>query len=587
MRLYDSRAYTQKQHNVRLVSTQEGKIWNRPSLSELNRYKNEGIQSSIDKDIATLLAKYDTLLDTFYSYPFLSGSIMQIARTISGSNYGVVPRDFSVKMNPELQNTTRSILNFFTNAFLKRRWNNIKDAVTPTAKIKLTVINLILFGQAGWEVIRDGRGAAIGFDFIHGVVIPNTEKNGTFKNPAYKVYPLGRANLGNPVEFDSPQDVVLFTDPAVTGEMIGRNYLESLLEYTIPADIYAAKSYLYMHKNYKSPAGIWTINDADDEEDWESISAYINSQYKGVNNYNSSAIVTNKQVDFKEFRAKSKDDAPYLEGRNFAKGEMAAVTGVPTAKLGISEDMDKSDLQVMKREFYESTLRPLVRLLEETIDEQVIGRYFYNKELVFQFDQPDFLTQLERATVARRLYESNSLNPNEVRAMFNKPPRDKDGELFRDEALIQSIEARAAATAETKKVERDGIDSEVGGPPSDRLPGVEPQEREPGDIGVSVASEAPRSERQRISLRSFTAMMNEIQQWERFMLDVALGNRAERQFMFKQLPPLLAEGIYSEVELLIFENPNQAERVQWVVALGATLRELIVEFYDVIESLED
>jgi HK97 family phage portal protein len=538
---------------------------------------------AFSKDIATLLMKYDTLISTFYKYPWLSGSVMQIAKTISGSGYDIVNASLEIKQTKVLQKKKEAVLNFFRNISSKKEWNNIKDTITTSVKFQMTVIHFLLFGQAAWEVNKDDEGNVIGFDYIHGLVVPNITHTGAFKSPAFVVYPWNAPDrLNNPISYEKSTDIILFSFPSVGGEFVGRTYLEALLEYTIPADIYAAKSYLSLHKNHRSPAGIWIVEDTDEDE-WEAVSTMIDTYYKGVENYASSAIVTSKKVEFKEFRSSAKDDAPYLEGRDFAKGEIAAVTGVPTSKLGVSEDMDKTDLQEMKRDFYESTIRPLIKILEETIDEQVIGRYFGTRELKLEFKEPDFLNGVERSSVARRYFEIGVFSPNDIRQKYlNEPPRE-GGDKYAEELRIGSNLFLPTKGGQNGKSAEQGIASEVGGAPRDRN-SSEKQERQPGNVGHTNATESVRNVK--ISRADFFSVLDEISLWEKFTTDILLGKRNPRKFEFRSIPPLLSEAMLSEADYAFSSTSSITEKLQWIYLITSTTKQLLMTFFDVVEDLE-
>src|SRR5690606_10785322 len=138
--------------------------------------------------------------ETFYKYPWLNASINHIAKNIAGYGYSLTPSDISTKFQKsKYDSQVKQIDGFLTNAYSKKRWENVKDVVTFTEKIRLTVTYLILFGYAGWEVIKDGRNSPSGFDFINGVVLPHTNEEGDFKDPAFLSYSIKGKNRFNPV----------------------------------------------------------------------------------------------------------------------------------------------------------------------------------------------------------------------------------------------------------------------------------------------------------------------------------------------------------------------------------------------------
>lgn len=546
--------------------------------------------SMIFKDVGSVLKDYRSLMEIFYSHPFLHGSLMQIAKVISGSGFDVVLSDINSKIKEEeKEKLSKPIYNLFNNKFVREKWTNIKDYVTFTEKIKMTVLYILLYNQAGWEVIRDGRGGVIGFDFINGLIIPNVDSMGYFKSPAWFVFPFGAESTSKYVSYDNPEDIVLFTRPAVDGKFYGKFDINALMEFTIPADIYAVKSYLGLHKNVNSPAGIWMVEDME-TEDFDDLAAMIRSHYRGTDNYGASAIVVNKQVDFKEFRAKSKDDAPYLEGRNFAKGETASVTGVPTSKLGISEDVDKSDLQSMRRDFYESTVRPITNLIEETINNQIISRYFSTTEVRFQFKQPDFLTALERSIVAGRLYQAGSMNPNEIRGSFlNLPPR-KGGDKYYEEIFSGGGSASPPFGSGKTMTTKPAQTEQGGSPAEDRAPGEKPKSAKVGDIGTKKTTTAPtvkNSETGKILINrgDYNNIVEELLKWEKFTRNIITEKRNKRNFNFEYVPNVLSDAINDEMNLMVWQQPEEQRLVNFM-NLSAIVSELILTFYDVIESVD-
>lgn len=538
-------------------------------------------------DIANILNRYKLYAETFYKYPWLSGSLNAVAKTISGSGFSVVPTDSSVELSAADEKTALKIYDFIKSAYSKKRWQNVKDSMTVINKLHLTVLYYVLFGQASWEVVKDGRGAPSGFDFMFGLTVPNINGEGEYLSPAYNFYPLTDVFAPKPVEFDDSSDVVLFSSPSLFGDFVGKTYMESLFEYTIPGDIYAARSYLSLHKNHNRPAGMWQTHEMDDD-DFDEFADQIENIYRGVDNYGASAIVVRGQVEFKEFRSAAKDDMPYHEGRRFALGEVAAVTGVPTAKLGVSEDMDKSDLQEMKREYYETTIRPIARTIEETIDEQVIRRFFGTTALRFKFEEPDFMKGLERSAVAKRFFDVGAVNPNEIRKMYlNLPPRE-GGEQYIEELRISSnvFLPQGKQAENLKGPGEDASTEEPGGSPRTRVAGSENQERQPGDVGASTATEMPRVEKMIINRDSYLEILKELQLWERFMIDTITGQRKKREFRFEKIPGVLAESMQKEYETLAPSDSTVEKKLQSLAIVSAVVREIIYEFFDVVESLD-
>jgi hypothetical protein len=81
----------------------------------------------------------------------------------------------------------------------------------------------------------------------------------------------------------------------------------------------------------------------------------------------------------------------------------------------------------MRREFHETSLIPLFKLIEVGLYEQIHVREFATPGWTFNFNSPDFLNAVEKATVHMRYYQVGVLSPNEIRKDLNMAPR--PGEL--------------------------------------------------------------------------------------------------------------------------------------------------------------
>lgn len=550
----------------------------KPSQGRIPRTKEGKIQA--------IFERYKILIDTMYKYPWLNSSISHIAKSVVGSGYSLTLADLSEGKNSSVDSKEKSIERYLESKYLQKssKFHNVKDLMTFSSKLTQTIIYYILFGYAAWETIFDDRGAASGFDFASELVIPNFRKNGDFKNPAYLGYPYFRDEPKEPSTYETPEKIVYFVNPAINGEFVGRTFLESLTNYVIPADIYAAYTYLNLHKNYSKPSGIWTVPNVDRDE-FKRFTQQLDQKYKGYENYGQSAIAVRGQVDFKEFRSPAKDDMPYIEGRKYSRNELATVLGVPTAMLGVPEDMDKSDMQSLQRQYYENTLRPITRVLEETINNQIIQRYFGTDELRFKFNQPDFMKAVERSSVARRFFEIGALSPNEIRRDYlRKPPRE-GGDLYVEELKIASNQFMAGTNPlnpNQKTEKQDG-----GGPPNDRVPGSEGQERQPGDVGHSTQEEITRPDRVEINRKDFQKMMDEVRKWQKIHVEMVLGERPHRKFEFREIPRSVAEAIHKEAEVLIYKPKDKTYRLQNVYRLTGIIIETLTTFFDVIESLDE
>ena len=458
------------------------------------------------------------LMDSVAVVPFLSASGAVVGRGTVGPGFDIVEAELE---GGGSKRKRQRILDFFN--YVSPMQSNVKDIYSSLAKIYTTAFSFRIFGHAAWEVIRDkATGAPLGFDVIPGVIKPNIEPDGKFKSPAYIQY-LRVSGVESKSEFRKPEDVIFFAVPDYGGGVYMAELL-SLSEYTLPSEIYAAIAYRSMHENRDAPySGFWyTPNDIDDST-FNRFVAMVNSRYTGADNYGRNPIIMKGEGGFKPV-ASVKDDAPYVEGRELNRNEISASTGVPSAKYGIESS---SDMRELRREFYESTLRPMMALLEEAIYVNVCIRLFDAPEWKFKFKRPDFTTAIEDASIELRRIQWGQWSPNEARASRGEAPRE-----YGDYYLIP------------KNMDMIGEDGKPGRPEN------EPVDNDEGDMKPSEEDPIPDTQPPEQPQVNESALVSELRKWRKFAIRVASGRRFRRAFVPSIVPEPLSDYIFDVLEQL-------------------------------------
>jgi len=473
------------------------------------------------------------LMDAVAVVPFLSASGAVVGRGVVGPGFDIVEAELD---GGGSERKRRRILDFFN--YISPMQANVKDVFSPLAKIYTTAFSFRIFGHAAWEIVRDrGTGAPLGFDVIPGVVKPNIEADGTFKRPAYVQY-LRVGGVESKSEFNSPEDVIFFAVPDYSGGVYMAELL-ALTEYTLPSEIYAAIAYRSLHENRDAPySGFWyTPNDIDDDT-FNRFVAMVNSRYTGSKNYGRNPIIMKGEGGFKAV-ASVKDDAPYVEGRELNRSEISASTGVPGAKYGIETN---TDMRELRREFYESTLRPMMSLLEESIYTNVCIRLFNAPEWKFRFKRPDFTTAIEDASIELRRIQWGQWSPNEARASRGEAPRD-NGDYY----LIP------------KNMDMVGPDGKPGRPEN------EPINDDEGDMAPSDEDKVPGTQPPVQPDVEESVLVDEIRKWRKFALRVAGGKRFKRDFVPSAIDESLSGYIFNVLDELGDSVEDIAEFFDWLI----------------------
>lgn len=475
-------------------------------------------------------------------HSWTSATISMLGRAIVGAGWRFVPVDDDID---------ESGLNLVKSFFMDGRTGsqNIKDFVTLASKIYQTVTSYRLFGQCGWEIIRLGD-RPVGFDVVSGYIEPNVDERGYFVDPdsnAFTVYPWS----GKGKEEYSLKDFVYFFDPGITGLVSGETVYEALAETSIPSDMFAAISYRELFENVNAPYnGVWEINENTSDSDFNYFVELLNTRYSGAENFGKNPLVIRGGAKFVPTSSRNSEDAPYLEGRRYNQEEISAVTGVDGNKLGLTKSATKANMRESRREFHENTVRPLVNYLEEVIYRQVIVRILGVDSWKIQFNRPDFMTELERATIDTRDVLSGLYNSNEIRARRGDAPRE-GGDVY-------YMPANAVPQDAGMENRRSGT-------------GMLPPERPPRDEGPSTSEEKSTGVSPTLDYSSGN-LIKEIRAWRKCHLRFLDGKRETGYFEPNEIP----QNVYQMTKELLESADDFGEVKRIFNALEGAVRSVSV-----------
>jgi len=404
-------------------------------------------------DTRTKLLEMQDLYSLIDKHGYLRAAIALIGRSAVGAWWTLV-RDKEASKPRQLHR--KNLMRFYSEP--AGTWTNINDYYSMAYKIVIGAMYLKLFGQVGFHLVRNENDDAVSMDHIPAFLVPQVDERGNFLTPAFKAYPVN--GKGSPVEYSSPRDIVYIVNPDFGGSPMGASDLIALSDYTFPIDIYLqtlARSYL---QNNTRPELIYQVPESISEENFIDFVEEVTARWRGPQNAGRTPIVV--QGDFKVHKLGDLPDAlPYAESRNNARDEEFAVTGVSGPKVGLFDGISASGMKEARREFHESVMEPLFTVIEEAFYWQINVREFGYRDWRFRFNSPDFLTELERATVNMRYYQSNAITPNEMRDSRDMEPRgDEAGDMFLDQLNTQVEEIEPEEPQGSPPEGRDDKDDE-------------------------------------------------------------------------------------------------------------------------------
>lgn len=480
----------------------------------------ESIKKTVGQENRTTVLR--TLVEAALNHPWTFATVDSVARSVVGSGWAFVPvQEFADQAKDD---DLQEIQSFFN--FRSRRWDNVKDFQSFPDKIGYTVATYRLFGQTGWEVIRDGAGRPVGFDVLSGIIVPNVDERGYFKSPAFVLVPWDKNK--KEVEYDV-DEIVYFYNAGIKGSVGGESMYQSLTTTSLPSDLYASQAFRELFKNTNSPHnGVWEVDPSVSDDDFEAFLAILEERYTGVSNYGRNPLAIRGNVKFNEYTSRSKEDAPYLEGRNFNREEYYGVTGVNGNKLGVTQDANKSNIRESRREFHENVTRPFFNKMEDNIYDQVMVRILNFPQWRLKFNQPDFSTALERATIEMRELQWGTSTPNEMRVARGKDPLPGGDVRFFpiNMAMVDEDGNVQVVTGDSRNSQEDTDgDSDGNNPNAD-------------DVRAPRDDENPDS----------TNVLKEIRQWRKCHLRAMDGKREMKDFECKYIPPQIEKMVKRQLK---------------------------------------
>lgn len=478
------------------------------------RFSRDDLQSSLQK-----FNSFWTYMDTIKVHGYTRAAMSVIGRSALGAWWKLRKHE---EYDDQAKDLHRKKLFSFYNREYSRGWKNIKDFYSFAFDLLIAVMYLRYFGSCAFEVIRNGAGQPIGMNFLFGMVVPNVDKRGNFKSPAFIQY-LSR-DPGEKVEFKDPEDIVYIINPDWEGSPLGGSDIEALGEYTLPLDIYLQSAAAHYMQNRDRPEAIYQMAADTDDESFERFVTLIGERHAGVTNLGRSPIVVTGDVKVQEL-SRLPSDLPYQEARGDTRDEILAVAGTGGAKLGLTRDLSNANLREMRREFHETNMIPLFKLIELAFYEQVHVRLFGFSGWEFKFNYPDFLTAVERATVDMRYYGMNAYNPNEIRYRQGLAHRqDEFGDLYSDQLQIQFLGRRQQQEPQ-------------GSPPEGR----ETDPDDPSQIGEPTLDDDDPVRGDGHDDVPQRALVDGLKKWRKFALKRLKDGRPLRPFECSDIPDGLAD----------------------------------------------
>lgn len=434
-----------------------------------------------NNDVLHRYILFSDIMDTLKVDGFFKASIDRLANSGVGAGWSIDKHvDFFTTANDKNRKKLDSFYNYSSS-----EWDNVKDFYGAPSKIAAALIYLRFFGQAAFHILKDESGKPLGFEFIYGFVYPNVDKEGKFKEPDFVQISLETKDV---VAEYASDEIIFIVNPDITGRPYGDMLVESLSQYALPLDIYLQSAAISYIQKSRMPPAIWEVPEGIGDDEFDELADYIEDQYEGPDNIGKVPLVVSGEITVKRLESFPKD-IPYLEARKQTREEIFTVIGTSARKLGLTEEgLEKED----RREFFEATMIPLFRYVEDGFTKQIHNRLFSIKDWVFRFGRLDFLDSVERATVHMRYIQTGVYSPNDVRSELGHGPRDDDmGDVY--------VDPRARNSQENQGSPPEGREDRPDKPSDTGEPTIDDQDPPRGDRRYLVIDELSAFQRYRLN----------------------------------------------------------------------------------------
>jgi len=477
-----------------------------------------------------------TMMDTIKVHGYTRAAMGAIGRATIGAWWKITKHE---EWGEQATGTQRQqLLNFYSGS--EREWDNIKDYQTLAYKLTIGAMYLRYFGQVGFFIHRNGLGKPIGFDHLPGIIVPNIDELGYFKDPSFVQYPTKDPRMRT--EFSDPREILYIINPDWEGSPLGGSDIEALTEYTLPLDIYlqtAAREYL---KNSNRPELVYMLPQDISDEAFDTFVSLLNNRYGGAANRGRNPIAVQGELDIKRLDDLPAD-LPYQLARDDTREETLAVSGTSGSILGLSKSLSSANIRESRRQFHETTMEPLFRLIESGIYDQIHVREFSAPGWIFQFNNPDFLTAVERATVHMRYIQYGVLSPNEAREELGREGRE-EGDEYVTPIGMGDVEPQGSPP-EGREDEPDGP-SETGEPTNDDQ---DPPRGDQHDDETERALQELEAGDEVIP--AIEPLEGEIREWRKFIISRMKRGMRLRPYKTKYVPEEIREIIQKRLENVV------------------------------------
>ena len=236
--------------------------------------------------------------------------------------------------------------------------------------------------------------------------------------------------MGKDVVMFEPNEILHSVyDFSTNNPVLGCSPIESVV-YEAKTDMAAQKAGYYFYENNAVPSHLLIIDGKLTQDMADKLKKNINEQYKGVENRFKAGIIPFVK-DIKTI-SPSQKEMQFLEHRRFNIEKISTAFGVDPFLLGYTKGVQRSNAHIIKKDFYENTVRPMEVLFEEMVNTELLPALGIT-DVIFKIKPSDYSDKQTIRIQNRADVQAGIMTINEAREGLGLDEHENE---FADELLV-------------------------------------------------------------------------------------------------------------------------------------------------------
>lgn len=367
-----------------------------------------------------LLVSVDSLYTIYNNVVDIKKAIYKKQQATAREGFTFVdPIDETKEASPKLAKEAAQLIDSSTLSFneLKSKWQKDRN----------------VSGNVYIHIEENQSGKALGLN----VIDPRTM---TIKADQYgNIKEYKQQVMGVEGQSFTPEEIVHDKfDESTKNPIFGCSPIEEIV-WEAKGEMAAQMQNYFFYENNAVPSHLLILEENLGQEQIDEVKRQTDKRFKGAEQrWKTGVIPFVKDIKTISF---SQKEMQFIENREFSTKKVVVAFQVPSALLGYTEGVQRGNMQVIWKDFYENTIRPDERRLEEIINKQLLPKLGFvdssgSLTIKFKIKSSNYDDKFAIQEQNRKDVLSGVMTPNEARQARNLPESDNP---LADELAINGI----------------------------------------------------------------------------------------------------------------------------------------------------